>query len=101
MHDLLGQHQRRVVVAALPAVLLRLVEPEEAELAHPVEDRVGEGRLLPLVRVRRELLDGVVADRLAQLLVLVVEDEVAALGAEVGLLDGVGGGHSRTVPRFA
>ncbi len=49
--DLLGEHQRRVVVASLPAVGLRLVQAEEAELAHAREDGVGEGRLLPLLRV--------------------------------------------------
>ena len=62
-----------------------------------VEDRVGERRLLPLLGVRRELLDREAADRLAQLLVLVGEDEVLAAGAEVGLEDAVGGGHERTV----
>ena len=95
--DLLGEHERRVVVAALAAVLLGLVEAEEAELAHAAEDRVGEGRLLPLLGVRRELLGREAADRLAQLLVLVGEDEVLALGAEVGLEDVLrGGGHART-----
>jgi hypothetical protein len=33
------------------------------------------------------------ADRLAQRLVLVGEDEVLALGGEVGLMDGLGGAH--------
>ncbi len=89
MHDLLGEHQARVVVAALAAVLLGLVETEEAELAHPPEDRVGEGCLLPLLGVRRELLDDEVADRLAQLFVLLGEDEVLAAGLEVGLDDGL------------
>jgi len=42
--------------------------------------------------VGRELLLGERADRLAQRLVLVGEDEVLALGAELGLYDGVGGG---------
>ena len=98
--DLLGQHERRVVVAALAAVLLGLVEAEEAELAHAREDPVGEGRLLPLLGVRRELLDREAADRLAQLLVLVGEDEVLAPGGEVGLQDVLrSGGHARTLPR--
>jgi hypothetical protein len=91
--DLLGQHQARVVVAALAAVLLGLVEPEEPELAHAPEDGVGKRRLLPLLRVRRELLDREAADRLAQRLMLVGEDEVLAPGGEVGLQDGVGGAH--------
>jgi len=88
--DLLGEDEGGEVVAALPAVLLGLVESEEAELAHPREDRVGERRLLPLGRVGRELLEREAPDRLAQLLVLVVEDEVLAPRAEVGLED-VGG----------
>ena len=93
--DLLGEHQARVVVAALAAVLLGLVEAEEAELAHAREDRVGEGRLLPFLGVRRQLFDREVADRLAQLFVLVGEDEVLALRLEVGLEDADvgGGGH--------
>ena len=92
---LLGEHQARVVVAALAAVLLGLVEPEEAELAHPLEHPVRERRLLPLLGVGLELLDHEAADRLAQLLVLVGEDEVLALGGEVGLEDVGGGGHAR------
>ena len=86
-----------VVVAALAAVLLGLVEAEEAELAHPLEHPVGERRLLPLLGVRLELLDHEAADRLPQLLVLVGEDEVLALGREVGLED-VGGGHAGAPP---
>src|SRR5919202_2546925 len=92
--DLVAEHEAREVVAALAAVLLGVGETEEAELAHPREDPVRERGLLPLVRVRRELLAREVADRLAQLLVLLGEDEVAALGAEVGLDDGLGGGHA-------
>src|SRR5258708_7735264 len=91
MAQLLGEHQGRVVVAALAAVLLGLVEPEEAELAHPLEHPVGEGRLLPLLGVGLELLDREAADRVAKLLVLVGEDEVLALCGEVGL-ENVGGG---------
>src|SRR6266576_1726716 len=49
-------------------------------IAHPPEHRVGEGRLLPLLGVGRELFDREVADRLAQLFVLVGEDEMLALG---------------------
>ena len=91
---LLGEDQRGVVVAALAAVLLGLVESEEPELAHPLEHPIGKRRLLPLLGVGLELLDHKAADRFAQLLVLVGEDEVLALGGEVGLED-VGGGHSR------
>ena len=97
VRHLLGEHQARVVVAALAAVRLGLVEPEEAELAHPLEHPVGEGRLLPLLGVGLELLDHEAADRLAQLLVLVGEDEVLALGGVVGLED-VGGGHCARSP---
>ncbi len=112
VRDLLGEHERRVVVAALSAVGLGLVEAEKAELAHAMEDRVRERRLLPLVGVRRELLLRERADRLAQLLVLVGEDEVLLLRGEVGLDDRRGGGHGvvgslvcrwgrRTVPKTA
>ena len=100
---LLGQHEVAVVVAALAAVLLGVGEAEEAELAHAAEDGVGEGVLLPLGRVRRELLRHERADRLAQLVVLLVEDEVLAASLEVrGLEHVVGGGHVRKlaqVPR--
>src|SRR3954453_17739840 len=88
--------QRRVVVPPLAAVLLGLVEAEEAELAHAAEHPVGERRLLPLLGVRRELADRERADRLAQLLVLVAEDEVPALGGVVGSGD-PGGGHAGKV----
>src|SRR6185437_11535026 len=83
----------RVVVAALPAVLLRLVQAEEPELAEAREHRVGERRLLPFLGVRRELFDREVADRLTELFVLVGEDEVLALRLEVGLQDALGGCH--------
>src|SRR5947209_3962510 len=89
--ELFGEDQARVVVTALSAVLLWLVESEEPELAHPLEHPVGERRFLPLLGVRLELLDHEAADRLAKLLVLVGEDEVLALGGEVGL-ENVGGG---------
>ena len=90
VRHLLGEHEARVVVAALAAVRLGLVEPEEPELAHPLEHPVRERRLLPLLGVGLELLDHEPADRLAQLLVLVGEDEVLAAGGEVGLEDVVG-----------
>jgi hypothetical protein len=44
--------------------------------------------------VRRQLLEDEGADRLAQLVVLLGEDEVLAPGDVVGLEDGVGGGHA-------
>ncbi len=62
--ELLGEDEARVVVAALAAVLLGLVETQEAELAHPLEHPVRERRLLPLLGVRLELLDHEAADRL-------------------------------------
>ena len=55
VHQLLGQHQRAVVVAALAAVRLGLVETQEPELAHPLEHPVGERVLLPLLGVGLEL----------------------------------------------
>src|SRR6202042_1602956 len=78
---------------ALAAVLLRLVEAQEAELAHARKHGVRERRLLPFLGVGSELFDREVADRLAELFVLVGEDEVLALGLEVGLQHALGGGH--------
>jgi hypothetical protein len=92
--DLLGEHDRGVVVAALASVLLGLVEAQEAQLAHPREHPVGERRLLPLLGVGSQLLGREGANRLTKLLVLVGEDEVLALRAEVGLQDVLlGRGH--------
>ena len=91
VRHLLGEHEVAEVVAALAAVLLGVGEPEQPELAHAREDRVGERRLLPLLRVRaraRVTHEGV--DRLAQPVVLLGEDEVPPAGGEVGLED-VGG----------
>jgi hypothetical protein len=76
--DLLGEHQRGVVVAALAAVLLGLVQAEEPQLPHAGEDPVGERRLLPLLGVRLQLFDDEAPDGLPQRLVVVVEDEVLA-----------------------
>ena len=100
VRHLLGEHERAVVVAALAAVLLGVGEAEEAELAHALEDPVRERRLLPLLRVRAQLLDDEVVDRLAELVVLVGEDEVLARAGVVGLQD-IGGGHAGTVPAGA
>ena len=83
----------RVVVATLAAVLHRLVESQEAELAHPLHYRVRERRLLPLNRVRTDLVDRPAPDRLPELLVLVGEDEVLAL-ARVVRLDDIGSAHA-------
>ena len=60
------------------------------------EDRVRERRLLPLLRVRRELLHHEGVDRLAQRLVLLGEDEVAPRRGVIGLLD-IGRGHSASL----
>jgi hypothetical protein len=100
VHHLLGQHEVRVVVAALAAVLLGIREAEEAELAHPREDGVREGGLLPLLRVRRELLRHEGADRLAELVVVLGEDEVLSARAVVRLEECVCGRHAKesTVP---
>ena len=100
VRHLLGEHQRRVVVAALAAVRLGLVEAEEAQLAHALEHPVGERGLLPLLGVGLQLLDHEAADRLAQLLVLVGEDEVLALAGEVWL-EYVGGRHRVVSSRWS
>ena len=49
LRHLLGHDDAREVVAALAAVLLRVGEAEEAELAHAGEDPVGERVLLELL----------------------------------------------------
>ena len=85
-----GADQRVEVVAALAAVLLRVAEADEAEVGGALQDRVGPEVLLPLEPVRGALLQHPRLHRLAQLLVLVGEDEVLALGAVVGLDDGLG-----------
>ena len=72
--ELLGEHRVVHVVAALAAVLLRVLEAEVAELGHAREHVVGEPLgVLPLVRVGAQLLGHEAPDRLAQLLVLVRE----------------------------
>jgi hypothetical protein len=63
------------VVAALPAVGLRVLQPEEAELGGALEDRVGKpARPLPLARVGTQLRLREAADRLAELSMLVGEE---------------------------
>src|SRR5205085_12414772 len=62
------------VGAALPAVLLRELQPEEAELGATAVELAGEfPRRLPLGDVRRDLLRNEAADGLPQLLVLRAE----------------------------
>jgi hypothetical protein len=62
------------VVTTLAAVLLGVLEPEEPELGHAREDLVGKpASVLPLHRVRGELVLHEAPDRLAELLVLVGE----------------------------
>ncbi|KKN26335.1 hypothetical protein LCGC14_0875860, partial [marine sediment metagenome] len=78
---------------SLAAVLLRKVNPEEAELAHTLEHRVGEAVLLPLLGVGSELLLHEALDRLAQSVVFLGEDEVLAGCSEIGLDLGYGSGH--------
>ena len=78
-----------VVVAALAAKFFGLVEPQETLGAELGEALVGEGRLLPAFGVRCDLLGDEAADRLAELIVFVVEQRVAALRVEVRLDDGV------------
>ena len=71
---LLGEHGAVDRVAALAAVLLGVGDPQEAELAHPVEQRARElSCLLPLWRVRPDLLLDEGPQRLAQRLVLLGE----------------------------
>src|SRR5439155_21835906 len=72
--QLLGQHRVVQRVAALAAVLLRVLQAEVAELRHPVEDAVWEpARVLPLLGVRAQLGVDKPADRVPQLPVLVGE----------------------------
>ena len=68
---LLGEDDRAEVVAALTSVLLRVAQPEQAELAHAREDAVREalGRL-PFIRVGAQLPGDEVAHRLAERVVL-------------------------------
>src|SRR5919106_2289895 len=72
--QLLAQHGVVEMVAAAAAVLARVLEPEEAELAHPREHLVGEPALpLPLAGVRPELLGDEPPDLAAQRLVALGE----------------------------
>ena len=83
----LGADQRVEVVAALAAVLLREAEAEEAELAGALHRRGRPVGVLPLVAVRPQLLADPGLHRLAQVFVLLAEDEVLAPGLVVGLDD--------------
>ena len=95
---LLGEDGAVHGVSALAAVLLRVGETQEAELAHALEDPVRERLALPLLGVGLELLLDERADRLAQAVVLLGEDEVLLLRLEVGLQDLLGGGHVTASP---
>ncbi len=101
----LGPHQRVEVVAALAAVLLGEAEAEEAEVAGALHRRGRPVGLLPLVAVGPELLLHPGLHRLAQVFVLLAEDEVLAPGLVVGL-DHAGavarrGCHCLSLARFA
>ena len=86
--ELLDEHRLVQVVAALAAVLRRVLQAEQALRRELREDLVREPAvLLPLLRVRRQLAVEEAADRRAQLLVL---------GGEGGI--GIHGGV-RTVSR--
>src|SRR6202023_2130300 len=72
--QLLDQDRVVQVVAALPAVLLRVLEAEKAVCRKLRKDLVGEPFIaLPLLRMGRQLALDEAPDRLAQLLVLVGE----------------------------
>ncbi len=81
----LGADQRVVVVAALAAVLLREAEAEVAQLAGALHDLGGPVGVLPLVAVGVELLLDPRLHRLAQVEVLLREEEVLARGLVLGL----------------
>ena len=75
--QLLGEDRVVQVVAALPAVLLGVLQAEEADGRELGEDLVGEpARLLPLGRVGTKLVGDEAPDRVAQRLVLVGEGRV-------------------------
>ena len=75
--QLLGEDGVVEVVAALPAVLLGVLQAEEAHRRELGEDLVGEpARLLPLGRVGAKLVGDEAPDRVAQRLVLVGEGRV-------------------------
>jgi hypothetical protein len=70
---LLREHHSREVIASLAAILRRVPQAEKPELAHPPEDRVREGILLPLLEVGLDLLLQELADVQPELLVGVGE----------------------------
>ena len=69
--ELLREHRVVEIAAAAPAVLDRILQPEQTELGHAPEHLVGKplGRL-PLGRMRPQLLGDEAANLGAQLLVL-------------------------------
>src|SRR5262249_46722009 len=100
----LGTDQRVEVVTALSAVLLWEAEAEEAELTGALHRRGVPVGVLPLVTVWPELVFDPRLHRLAQVFVLLAEDEVLASRLVVGLDDfgavGRRGRHGLS-PRFA
>ena len=78
------------VVAALATVLLRVLQPQVADLRHASEDRVRKpARVLPLLGVRAQLVRHEPADRLAQLLVLARALQGVAGGLVYGTAPGI------------
>ena len=72
--ELLAEHRVVEVAAAAAAVLDRVLQPEQAELGHALEDLVREPlRRLPLGRMRPQLLGDEPPDLRAQRLVLLRE----------------------------
>src|ERR671914_54940 len=72
--QLLAEHRVVGVVAATAAVLARVLQAEQAELPHPLEDLVGEpAGALPLARMGAELARNELANLSAQRLVAFTE----------------------------
>ena len=83
--ELLGEHGVVHVVAPLPAVLLRVLQAEKAELGHPGEDLAGKpARVLPFLRVGTQLGGHEAPHRLPQLLMLLAERGDRPAGGGVG-----------------
>ena len=83
--QLLGEHRVVHVVAALAAVLLRVLQPQEPGGRQLVEHLVGKpARVLPLGGVGAQLLGHEAADGLAQVLVLLGEGRDGARPVAAG-----------------
>ena len=79
--QLLGEHGVLHIAAASAAVLHRVLQPEQAQLRHAREHRVGKpAGLLPLGRVRPKLLGHEGSDLAAQRLVSIGERRGRAAG---------------------